>query len=137
MMIAYVDSSVWITRIEGLPACQNIVESRLRNLEREGWTLCASEVIRLEVLYKPYRDNQSAIIALYHRVFSQIDILSNYEGIFQDALSIAPKENLRAIDSIHVALAAHYGCKRFIAADHHFKNLKMLPFYPIDLPAIR
>jgi len=136
MMIAYVDSSVWITKFEGYYAYQNIVEKHLRELEREGWTLCVSEVVLLEVLCKPNRQNKTTLTSLYNQFFTQIDVLSNYDGVFRDALRIASKENLHAIDAIHVAIATHYGCNRFVATDNHFKNITTIPLSWIDLTLI-
>lgn len=121
--MAYVDAAVWINRFEGKPAYQSQVEIALSKLEHDGWTLCTSEAVLLEVLFKPYRDQQQALIALYHRVFAEIDILANYESLLRDALTIAPKENLSAMDAIHVALASYYGCKLFVSTDGHFKHL--------------
>jgi predicted nucleic acid-binding protein len=90
-MMAYVDTAVWINRFEGRSAYQHRVETALRELERDGWTLCTSEAVLLEVLFKPYRDQQHALIALYQRIFTQIDVLTNYSNMLKDALAIAPK----------------------------------------------
>ncbi len=132
-MRAYVDSAVWINRFEGQSNYRKIVEDHFRLLSQDGWTLCVSEAVLLEVLFKPYRDKQQALIALYQGVFSQIDILPNYESVFQDALPIAQRENLRAMDSVHIAFASHYGCEKFVSTDRHFRNLETLPPHWIDL----
>ncbi len=132
-MMAYVDSSIWISRFEGHYSYQNIVENQLREIKKRGFTLCVSEAVLLEVLFKPYRNDQQSLIDLYHRVFSQLDILPNYDGVFRDALTIATKDNLRGIDSIHVALATHYGCERFITTDSDFRNLSTIYSLVIDL----
>ncbi|RJP20735.1 MAG: PIN domain-containing protein [Candidatus Omnitrophota bacterium] len=62
--------------------------------------------------------------------------MPNYRGVFKDALTIAAKEKLRAIDAVHVAFAAHYHCERFVTTDVHFKNLSALPVFLIDLSSV-
>lgn len=132
-MLAYIDSSVWITRFEGIAFYQDKIENSLHILEQEGWVLCISEVVLLEALFKPYHKNQKPLITLYNRIFAQMMILSNYDNIFRDALSIAIEENLRGIDSVHIALALHYGCEKFVTTDNHFKKLRILPPLWINL----
>lgn len=73
------------------------------------------------------------MVDLYTRVFNQIDILANYNGLLRDALVIAQNVNLRGMDAIHVAFASYYNCDTFIATDDHFRTLKILPVYWIEL----
>ncbi len=43
-MLAYVDASVWITRVEGKPDYKTAVEERLEELTRDGWRFCVSKL---------------------------------------------------------------------------------------------
>ena len=63
-MLAYVDASVWITRVEGLPACQNTIETYLNELKFEGWQFCSSQAVMMETLYKHYRDNNTELLSV-------------------------------------------------------------------------
>lgn len=131
--LAYVDTSVWIVRIEGKPPYQSIVEERLLRLEEEGWIFCASELVKMEVFYKPYRSNDTVLIALYDEAFKHTKILKNYPILLKESLRVMRAERLKTLDALHVSLAAHHGCKQFVTADADFKRLTTLPVHWIDL----
>jgi hypothetical protein len=65
MKLAYVDSSAWIARIEGLPIYRKIINDCLNQLKNDGWLLCASEAVLLEVIPKPYKDNNESVLNIY------------------------------------------------------------------------
>jgi len=132
-MLAYVDTSIWILYVEGLPDYQNAVETRLEQLKQEGWCFCASQAVMMETLYKPYRENNPGLTTVYIDLFKKTKNLYNYTELFEDGLRIMQSETLKAMDSLHVALAAHYGCERFITTDADFRNLQTVPVLLIDL----
>ena len=133
MKLAYLDSAVWISRFEGLPAYKKIINAHLNELSKNGWTFCASEAVILEVMVKPYRDNNTEVTKAYNEVFEQTLLLKELPNVFEIALMIAQGENMKAMDAIHVAIAVQHGCKRFVSTDPHFKNLKIMPSTWIDL----
>jgi len=131
--LAYVDASVWIARIEGKPPYQSIVEERLQSLEKEGWTFCASELVKMEVFYKPYRNNDAVLIALYGEAFTHTKILRNYPILLKESLRVMRTERLKTLDALHISLAVHHGCGQFVTADADFKHLTALPALWINL----
>lgn len=40
MKLAYIDSCIWIARVEGLPEYKRILDENLQRLAEEGWTFC-------------------------------------------------------------------------------------------------
>lgn len=133
MRLAYLDSSVWIAHFEGLPTYKQIINTHLNHLSQEGWSFCASEAVLLEVMTKPYRDKNVAAIKAYNEVFDKTIVLKGFAQVFENALIIAQSENLKAMDAIHLSLAVHHGCKRFVSTDSHFKNLTIVIPVWIDL----
>ncbi len=133
MKLAYIDSSVWIARVEGLPVHKRTIDVCLNDLSKEGWSFCASEAVLLEVMAKPYRDRNTSVIQAYHEVFEPATILKGFANLFENALIITHNENLKAMDAIHVSIAFHCGCKRFVSTDSHFKNLSLIVPVWIDL----
>lgn len=63
MKLAYIDSSVWITRIEGFAQYKETLNTKLIEMSQDGWQFCASDAVFLEVLAKPYKQNQSELIS--------------------------------------------------------------------------
>ncbi len=133
MKFAYTDSSVWITRIEGLSEYKEVIGNALKELKNAGYSLCVSEAVLLEVLVKPYRENNNEIIRIYHKLFGQLRLLENFPEIFKDALMVAQTENLKGMDAIHVSFAIHHKCSYFVSTDPHFKNIKAITPMWIDL----
>lgn len=133
MKLAYIDSCIWIARVEGLVRYKQIIDKKLNDLAEEGWIFCASELVTLEILTKPLKENNDNLAQIYRKLFEKVRILKNYSNIFKDALLISQTENLKGMDSIHVAFADHYKCKRFVSSDPHFADLKIIPALWIDL----
>ena len=115
MKLAYIDSCIWIARVEGLPKYRQIIDERLHSLAEDGWTFCISEIVILEILVKPLKENNEVLVQIYRKIFEKIKTLKNYSNIFKQALLIAQTENLTGMDAIHVAFADHYNCTRFIS----------------------
>jgi len=131
-VLAYVDASIWITRIEGQSAYRNAIIQRMKELKRDGWRFCTSQAAVMETLCKPYRNNDQALATVYAKLFAKTKMLPNYPELFEDGLRIMRTETLKAMDSFHVALAAHYGCEHFITTDADFRNLQTIPVLWID-----
>lgn len=135
MKLAYIDSCVWIARVEGLPEYQKVIDANLQLLAEDGWTFCTSDVVVLEVLAKPLKENQDHLVQIYRNLIQKLKALKNYSAVFKNALLLTKSENLKGMDAIHVAIAEHYDCQLFVTSDPHFRNLKTIPHKLIDLSA--
>lgn len=133
MKIVYVDSSVWIIRVEGSKTYKQIINDSLETIADKGAEFCVSELVLLEVMVKLYKKKQPGLIRAYNKIFEQTRILKNYPDVFDNALQIAQSENLKGMDAIHVSIADHYGCDCFISPDSHFKKLKVIQPIWIDI----
>jgi len=129
MKLAYVDSCVWIARVEGLSVYKNAIDEHLVTLAQDGWIFCTSEVVSLEVLIKPLQAEQDKLVRIYRQIFDEMRLLASYSSVFSHALLIAQLENLKSMDSIHVAMADYHNCGLFVSSDPHFRHLKVItPF---------
>lgn len=134
MKLAYVDACVWITLVEGLDQYRPPIRAALAALAEHGWELCSSDAVRLEVLIRPLRLQQDQLLDLYFGLLEANHALSIPESVFVYALTVARFEGLKAMDAVHVAIAKHHGCKRFITTDPHFNSLKTVQPWYISLP---
>ena len=135
MKLAYVDACVWITLVEGLDRYRPPIRAALASLAEDGWELCASDAVRLEVLIRPQRLRQDRLIELYRGLLDTSRTLSIPSTVFADALNVAHVEALKAMDAVHVAIAKHHRCERFVTTDPHFNALQTLEPAWIALPA--
>jgi predicted nucleic acid-binding protein len=133
MKLAYIDSSVWIARVEGLPKYREILNAELAALLQDGWVFCVSDAVLLEVLAKPYKQNQTDVIAVYRRVFGKTRLLKTPTDIFSNALLVIQAEPMNAMDAVHVGLALHHHCQCIVSTDRHFRELKAITPMWIDL----
>lgn len=133
MKRAYLDSSIWIARTEGLPVYREFVRKELMSLTENDWQFCFSDVVILEVLIKPQRQNQEDLLDIYKEAFMEATRLCTFDSVFQNALVYAQRDGLKALDAIHVAFAVNYECGLFVTTDPDFRSLKSLPLHWIDL----
>jgi predicted nucleic acid-binding protein len=133
MKLAYIDSCVWIARVEGLPEYRDAIDTNLRNLAEDGWTFCISDVVALEILAKPLKENRDELVNIYRNLLQKMRTVKNFSSVFKSALLLTKSENLKGMDAIHVAIAEHNNCQIFVTNDPHFRNLKVITPKLIDL----
>jgi predicted nucleic acid-binding protein len=134
MKLAYVDSCIWITVIEGLDTYRTPIRESLAALARDGWELCTSDAVYLEVLIGPLRSKDDTLAGIYRALLNTNRGLAMMPSVFADALALAVSDGLKAMDAVHVAIAKHYGCERFVTTDPHFRSLTTIAPALIALP---
>jgi predicted nucleic acid-binding protein len=123
MRLAYVDACVWITLIEGFADYRPPIRAALAALAQDGWVLCTSDAVRLEVMVRPLRLNDTDLAGIYRALLAPGRSLSVAPEVFAEALTLAVNEGLKAMDAVHVAVAVRHGCGRFVTTDPHFRAL--------------
>ena len=134
MKLAYVDSCIWITLIEGLDTYRTPIRAALAALARDGWELCTSDAVCREVLIRPLRLKDDTLAAVYRALLTTNRGLAITPSVFTDALALAVGEGLKAMDAVHVAIAKHHGCECFVTIDPHFRSLTTIAPVLIALP---
>lgn len=133
MKLAYIDSCIYIARVEGISAYKTVITEHLQKLAQDGWVTCISKLVELEILFKPFKDEQHLLIQQYRQLFDALNVVNNYPELFEDAQQIIQRETLRVIDALHVAIARHHNCLLFVSSDPHFRDLTTITPYWIDL----
>jgi len=135
MRLADVDSCIWITLIEGLDTYRTPIREALAALARDGWELCTSDAVYLEVLIRPLRSKDDTLAGIYRALLAANRGLAITPSVFGDALALAVCDGLKAMDAVHVAIAKHHGCERFVTTDPHFRSMTMIAPELIGLPS--
>ena len=112
----YLDSCIVIYLMERHPVFAPMVEKRLAALEKEA-NLAISPLVRLESLVKPMREADSPLLLRYEEFFGTSRMLSMPAEIYEAALSLRVKHNLKTPDALHVATAQFHGCQWFWTND--------------------
>jgi predicted nucleic acid-binding protein len=119
MRRAYVDSCLLIYWVEQ-EAAQ--AEAALRWLANNvDAVLHVSPLVRLEILVKPMRLKQTAIIDAYELLLSRQTWLSIDDAIFARALDLRSRFGLKTPDALHLATAQQHGCSEFWTNDDRLK----------------
>ncbi len=136
MNSAYIESSVWIARAEGLPEYRLLINKHIQQLRNSNWNFSISGAVLLEVLSKPRQKNRQDLIDSYNTFFLHLHHLKTFGDVFDKALRIAQSDQLKGMDAVHVAFAVEYECELFVTTDPHYRTLKSLPLHFIDLSQV-
>jgi hypothetical protein len=136
MRLVYIDSCIWISLVQGLPAYRPPIREAMAQMAVDGWTFCTSGAVRLEVLVKPLRMGRSELVQAYDELLGTCRALAVPDSLFDEACAIAVAEGLRGMDAVHVCIAQRNGCECFLTTDPHFRSLTCIKPRWIDLDAL-
>lgn len=121
----YLDTNIFIYLVEGHPAFAPPLMELFERAELDEFRAVTSELPLAEVLVKPIRDNQPAIVDIYKRLLepaSKIRTLPIDRATLLASADIRARLGGRAFDAIHVATAMLAGCSSFITNDEGIRG---------------
>lgn len=111
----YVDACLFIYWLEGAGP---VAEAAVRWLENQpGASMCVSPLVRLEVLVKPLRSGNQALLQSYEALLAQQEWLPMDDEVFARALGLRAQHGLKTPDALHLATALQHGCTEFWTND--------------------
>ena len=119
MRRAYVDACLLIYWVEASSPLAQAAKSWVAR-QRDA-RLCVSPLVRLEVLVKPTRVGDAALVQVYEKVLSDQDWLPMGDDIYARALTLRAQHGLKTPDALHLATALHHGCTEFWTNDDRLK----------------
>lgn len=112
-MIAFLDASALIYRIEGVEALAASVMSQLASIAKRhpGVRLAASRLTWLECRVKPMKDNNGALLAQYDAFFDRPDLiwLELTRDVVELAAAVRARHGLRTPDALQAASCLQLG----------------------------
>ncbi len=91
-------------------------------LAQQDVTLCVSPLTRLEVLVKPMRNGNQALVDAYSTVLAQQEWLPMGDEVFALALGLRAQHGLKTPDALHLAAALHHGCSELWTNDDRLRG---------------
>ena len=91
-------------------------------LAQQDVAICVSPLTRLEVLVKPMRVGNQALVDAYNAVLAQQEWLPMGDEVFARALDLRVQHGLKTPDSLHLATALHHGCTELWTNDDRLRN---------------
>ena len=114
MGLTYVDSCIWIYAFEDKDDLGIRTLQRIRDL---SGAIATSELVRMECLVKPFRQNDLWMIDTYERAFALHQRLSIGREQYERATVLRARHGIGTADAIHLATAQTHGCRSFWTND--------------------
>jgi predicted nucleic acid-binding protein len=132
--IVYVDTSPVIYSVEENATYSQLLEPLWNELAAGQIIVVSSELILLETLVVPLRNNDSDLIAAYEGILTQsdLDLFPITAQILRDAAQLRATTKLKTPDAIHAATALSAQCTLFLTNDFAFQRIANLPVLVLD-----
>ena len=101
-----------IDLVEGTPDLQRRLRSAIR-----GRILVSSELARLESRIGALREQRTAHLATYRKLFEDCEMQPMDRAVFDLATDLRVQHRLKTPDALHLAAALHAGCGEFWTND--------------------
>lgn len=115
MRRAYLDACIVIYLLEDVPDFSERVRRFLA--ANSDAVLCTSPLVRLEVLVKPLRESNLALVGDYEDFLAALQVLPIDAEVFDQALQLRVRHSLKTPDALHLAAALRHGCTEFWTND--------------------
>ena len=126
--IVYVDTAIVIYTVENHPSYWQLLQplwSKLRNREVQ---IFSSELLIMETLTGPLRDNNQQLLQDYERFLFQsgMVLVPISQNLLKEAAQLRATTNLRTPDAIHVATALDTESTLFLTNDRRIRQIPNL-----------
>ena len=125
----YVDTAVLIYTLEVNTDYFDLLQPLWTKFQAGEIELISSELILMEVLVLPLRNNNESLISDYEQLLlnSAMQLVPIEQAILRQAANLRATSSLKTPDAIHAATALSINCDLFITNDNGFRNLSNLP----------
>jgi len=121
----YLDSCMIIYLVEHHPIFADQIKRKLVLLDKEA-KLVISPLVRLEVLVKPRREENHALLFRYEQFLTALQSLLMPAEVYEIALSLRVEYNLKTPDALHLATAQFHHCSQFWTNDERLNGASSL-----------
>lgn len=130
----YVDAMAVIYTVERFPDYWPLLEPLWLAAQARTVEVFSSELTIMEVLVKPLKTRDTAVIAAYEQSLAGTDLqlLPITQSILRGAAQLRAATRLRTPDAIHAVTAQQMGCMLFVTNDTGFRGVPGLPVVILD-----
>jgi predicted nucleic acid-binding protein len=120
----YVDTAPVIYSVESHPEYVALLKPLWNRLQANAITVTSSDLLWLETLVGPYKNNNQPLINVYAELLrDSLQLIAIDESILKSAAQLRATTKLKTPDSIHAATALSQGCTIFLTNDAGFRNV--------------
>ncbi|MFM2061178.1 MAG: hypothetical protein RLZZ507_848 [Cyanobacteriota bacterium] len=127
--VIYIDTSIVIYTIESNFDYYSLLQPLWLKYQQGEIEIVSSELILMEVLILPMRNNNTTLIEAYEQLLlsEEMQLIPISQIVLKQAANLRAKTNLKTPDAIHAATALSINCTQFITNDKGFRNVPNLP----------
>ena len=125
----YIDTAVAIYSVEWNPEYFELLQPLWLKFQTGEIELVSSELILMETLVLPLRNEDSLLINAYEDLLlsEPMQLIPINQSILRQAANLRANNSLKTPDAIHAATAISAHCDLLITNDNGFRNLNELP----------
>jgi len=125
----YLDTAVLIYTLEENTDYFSLLRPLWTKFQAREIELISSELILLEVLVLPLRNNNESLVSAYEQLLlnSAMKLVPINQSTLRQAANLRGSLNLKTPDAIHAATAISVNCDLLITNDKGFSRLSHLP----------
>ena len=130
----YVDANAIIYSIERIEPYRELLAPMWEEASAGRFTLASSELVLLETLVKPLREDNARLEMLFRSIFTatEMELIPATLPIWEDAARIRAETGLSTSDALHAATALRANCALFVTNDTDFRRVEGLPIVVLD-----
>ncbi|VEP14152.1 Ribonuclease VapC [Hyella patelloides LEGE 07179] len=125
----YIDTVVAIYSVEWNAEYFELLQPLWLKFQSEEIELISSELILMETLVLPVKNEDSLLINAYEELLlsEPMQLIPIDQSILRRAANLRATNSIKTPDAIHAATAMSVNCDLFITNDKGFRNLDNLP----------
>ena len=130
----YIDANAVIYSVERIEPYHGLLAPMWDGARAGGFSIASSELVVLETLIKPLRDDNARLEELFRSILSaeELGLVPATLPLWEDAARIRAATGLKTSDALHAATALGIGCSLFITNDSDFRRVRELPLVVLD-----
>ncbi len=125
----YLDANGFIYSVEKIEPYCSLLQPMWLAAQRGEVEIVTSELVILETLVKPLRDQDATLQSLFRELFRarEVQLIPTTSSIWESAAHIRATTGLKTPDAIHAATALAARARVFLTNDPHFRRISEPP----------
>ena len=130
----YLDTVGFIYSVERIEPYRALLEPMWIQAQAGGFTIVSSELVVLETLVKPFREDDGIVEEVFRSLFdaNEVMLIPATRTLWEEAARLRATTGLKAPDALHAATAIHAECTLFVTNDNDFRRVQGLPVVVLD-----
>ena len=130
----YLDANAFIYSVERIEPYNTLLQPLWNEAHAGRFTLVSSELVILETLVGPLRNNDDLVANLFRHLFdsNEVALIAPTRQIWELAASLRAELGLQSTDALHAATAIATDCTQFVTNDTDFRRVRNLPIVVLD-----